>query len=53
VKTKFKESLREAGKPGPGGLFEAIDGLVQFANMVRIHGVNKAMRLLHEGCFIK
>jgi hypothetical protein len=28
VKTKIKEGLRKASEPGPGCLFEAIDGLM-------------------------
>jgi hypothetical protein len=48
VKTKLKESLREVGEPGPWGLLEAVDGLVQSANMMRVSRINKAAGLLHE-----
>ncbi len=51
VKTKLKESLREAGEPGPWGLFEAVDGLVQSANIMRVSRINKATGLLHEHVF--
>ena len=33
---------------GRGSLFEAINGFTQFANMVRIVTINKALWLLHE-----
>jgi len=51
MKTELKESLREVGEPGPWGLFEAVDGLVQSTNVMRVSRINKAAGLFHEHVF--
>jgi hypothetical protein len=49
--TEFQEAITETRVPGTGSLFEAIECLVKFANMVRKRRMNKAGRLSYVHIF--